>query len=276
MTKKYYLIIAVLSLFVFGACNSHKTEEKQADQRLNHIEQLIAENSLNAAKIEIDSIHMLFPRLVDKRKIAAALEDTIVRRESARTLAYCDSILPLKQKEADSIQRNFRFEKDTVYQEVGNYIYKTQRTENNANRNYLKTYVDENADLYLVSNYSGGKIEHSSVEVSVNELFAHTDTIEISNASNHSFTDGGTRWEAVTFKNNADKGVTAFISQYSSMRIKVTLLGKKSYVYYLADADKKAIAETYNLWVVKKDVAKLQKEIKKATLKIDRIKNRQK
>jgi len=75
----------------------------------------------------------------------------------------------------------------------------------------------------------------------------------------------------LTFKNQEDKGVGAFIAQNSGSRLKVTLYGKKSYIYYLSDSDKKAIAETYQLWIIKKDVAQLQKEIKKATVKIERI-----
>ena len=46
--------------------------------------------------------------------------------------------------------------------------------------------------------------------------------------------------------------------------------------YYLDNINKKAIVESYNLWVVKKDVKKLQLEIKKAAIKIERIKSRQK
>jgi hypothetical protein len=265
-------IIFLLLVLVLFSCNSRESQEKDADRRLKHIEQLICENALNAAKIEIDSIHSLYPRLVSKRRIAAAFQDTILRRECARTLAYCDSILPLKQHEADSIQRNFRLEKNEKYQQFGNYVYKTQQTESNSNRIYLKAYVDENCDFYLISNYSGAKIEQSSVEVSVNDLFAHTDTISSSNAAFHSFNDGGSHWETLTFKNEMEKGVSAFIAQNATMRIKVTLYGKKSYVYYLSDADKKAITETYHLWVVKKDVAQLQKEIVKANRKILRVK----
>ena len=272
MQNKHFLIFFIISILIIS-CNPRKAQEKQADVRLKKIEQLINENSLNAAKIQIDSIHLLFPKLVEKRKIAAALNDTIVRRESARNLAYCDSILPFKQHEADSIQKNFRFEKDTVYQQFGNFVYKNQRTESNSNRTYLKTYVDENADFYLISNYTGGKIEHISVRVSMNDMFAQTDSIETTNANYHSFDDSGTHWETVTFKNEADKGVTSFISQYSKERIKVTLQGKKTYVYYLSEGDKTAISETYNLWIVKKDVIKLLKEIKKSTIKIERINN---
>jgi len=268
--KRIFFFILIFTLFI--SCNSRKKLEKQADIRLKQIEQLISKNALNAAKIEIDSFHLLFPRLVSKRRVAAAFEDTILRRESSRTLAYCDSILPYKQHETDSIQMNFRFEKDKIYQETGNYIYKTQKTENNSTRIYLKGYVDGNADFYLISNYCGNELDHVTVEVLANDLFAHTDTIVTSDPSYHSFTDGGQRWEVVTFKNEAGKSVAAFISQYSTMPVKVILHGKKNYSYYLADSDKKAITESYHLWIVKTDVMKLQKEIKKAHAIIDRIK----
>ena len=266
--KLTFNLILAISLF---SCDSRHAQEKQADKLLADIQMLIDQNSLNSAKIEIDSIHKRFPMLVEKRRIAAALEDTIIRRESARSLVYCDSILPGKIHEMDSIQKNFRFEKNEKYQEIGNYVYKTQQTENNANRTYLKTYVDENADFYLISNYCGGKIEHGSIEVSSNDLFAHTDTISSSDPNYHGFDDGSLHFEAVTFKNQADKGVIAFITQSTAKQIKVTLHGKKSYIYYLSDADRKAIVETDHLWKVKKDVVQLQKEIKKASFRIEQI-----
>lgn len=269
--KAIKLSFLFISIIILSSCNTRKAQEKLADERLKHIEQLIDANSLNAAKIEIDSIHLLYPRLVNKRKIAESLNDTIIRRESARTLAYCDSILPLKIREMDSIAKNFRHERDSVYQEVGNFVYKTQRTENNATRTYLKTFVDDNADFYLVSNYCGSKIDYVCVEVTANDLLARTDSVGLSDAKNYSFTDAGTLWQSITFKNEAEKGVTAFIAQNSADRIKVTLQGKKSYVYYLSDVDKTAIKETYHLWIVKSDVVKLKKEIKKASLKIERI-----
>jgi len=269
--KLVFVFMLIFTLFI--SCNSRKELEKQADIRLKHIEQLISKNSLNAAKIEIDSFHLLFPRLVSKRRVAVAFEDTILRRESSRSLSYCDSILPYKQHEADSIQKNFRFEKDKVYQETGNYIYKTQKTESNSTRIYLKGYVDGNADFYLISNYCGKELDHVTVEVLAKDLFAHSDTTDTSDPNYHSFTDGGQRWEVVTFKNEAGKAVAAFIAQYSNMQIKVILHGKNNYSYFLDNSDKKAITESYHLWIVKTDVVKLQKEIKKAHAIIDRIKH---
>ena len=274
MLKKLPFFAAILYLIILSSCNSRGRQEKQADERLKQIEQLIIANDYNSAKLKIDTINLLFPRLVAKRKIAAAYKDTIIRRESARTIIYCDSILPFKQHVLDSILKEFRFEKNETYQEFGNYVYKSQITEQNTNRNYLKCYVDENADLYFVSNVTGSKTEHFAVQVSVNNLQAQTDTTNKSKGIFHSFTDGGVYWESLTFKNEDDNGISAFIAQHKSERIKVSLLGKKKISYYLSEQDKKAIAATYDLWTVKKEIKQLQKESEKATVRIGRIKLR--
>lgn len=273
MQNKIITCILIFSV-VLSSCNSKEKQEKQADERLKHIEQLISENNYGTAKLEIDSIHILFPRLVSKRKIAVAYRDTIIRRESSRTLAYSDSILPIKQHEFDSIQRDFRFEKNDKYQEFGNYVYKSQITEQNASRNYLKCYVDENADLYLISNVSGSRIEHNAVQLTANEISIQTDTTNTSKANFHNFSDAGMYWESLTFKNEAESGLTTFIFENQKEKIKVNLSGKKKISYYLSEQDKKAIAATYRFWILKKDLKQLQKEIEKATIKIGNIKLR--
>lgn len=273
MQNKIITCILICSVLL-SSCNSKEKQEKQADERLKHIEQLISENNYSTAKLEIDSIHILFPRLVSKRKIAAAYQDTIIRRESSRILTYSDSILPIKQHEFDSIQRDFRFEKNDKYQEFGNYVYKSQITEQNAGRNYLKCYVDENADLYLISNVSGSRIEHNAVQLTANEISIQTDTTNTSKANFHNFSDAGMYWESLTLKNEAESGLTAFISENQKEKIKVILTGKKKISYYLSEQDKKAIAATYRFWILKKDLKQLQKEIEKATIRIGNIKLR--
>ena len=264
---------SLLIISILLSCNSQEFKKKEADNRLKNIEMLIKNNAFNEAKIQIDSIHLLYPMLVEKRRIAAALSDTILRRESSRSLEYCDSILPIKIHEMDSIQKNFRFEKNPKYQDIGNFVYKTELTESNVNRTYLKTYVDENADFYLISNYCGSKIEQQSIEVSAGDLFAHTDTISLTDPTNHRFDDGGSHFESINFKNESGRSVFEFISQNNSKALKVTLQGTNKYVYFLSNVDRKAISETYHLWKVKRDVVQLKKEIKKATQRIARINN---
>ncbi len=274
LKKKIFYFIPLL--FLMLSCNSaEKKETAEIQQRLSNIEQLIEDNSLNAAKVELDSIHILFPRKVDARRVAKAWEDTIVRIENQRTLAYCDSLLPIRLHQQDSIQKNFRFEKNETYQSVGNYIYKTLPIEANYNRVYLRAYVDENADCFLVSNFTADyRLEHTSVKASMGDTYVSTDTIPLTDPFNHSFKEDGMYWEIVTFKNEAAGNVLAFINMYAKQRIKITLSGKRVYHYYLAENDKKALSETYALWQVKKDIKVLKKEWERAQAVIARINDR--
>lgn len=269
MKSIIFSVLVLCSILV--ACNSKRQQEQDADRRLKHIEQLLASNSLNAAKIELDSIHALFPGLISKRRIAAALQDTVARRECARNLLYCRQILPVRLHVIDSLQKAFHFEKNEKYQDVGNYVYKSLVTESNMNRSYLKAYVDEQANLFLVSNYTGAKILHSSVEVASQGVFSHTDTLDVNGPDFHSFDDGGTHWETLTFKNENDRGVLSFISQHSDLPVRVTLYGHKSYGYELTRQDKVALSATYHLWMAMKDVKIVNKEIAKSEAILKRI-----
>jgi hypothetical protein len=273
--NKYIFPFAFLFLIFFCACNSKTKLEKEADARLEHISQLIKTNNWNTAKNEIDSIHALYPRLVEKRKTAQTYKDMIERHEAMRTIVYCDSMLGFKRQEADSLQKMFIFEKNEQYQEYGNFIYKNLIIENNLDRSYLRAEVNENADFFLISYYRGAsKIAHNSLKVSAaNDVFAMTDSIpEL--IFKHSFADDGVRWESVTFKNENASNVGMFIAQHQQENIKVRLLGGHNMAYQLTPNDKKAITETYKLWVVMSDVSRLEREILKSKAKIEYIKKR--
>jgi hypothetical protein len=51
----------------------------------------------------------------------------------------------------------------------------------------------------------------------------------------------------------------------------VTLLGSKKIEYQLPESDKKAIEASYHLWIVKKDIMRLEREILKAQVIIGNI-----
>ena len=276
MQTKLSFIALLLCVVFLNSCNSRAKEEKNADEKLKNIEQLIAVNEYDAALLQIDTVNILYPRLVAKRKIAAALKDTILRRQSADVLKYSNSVLPRKLAQLDSLQKEFRFEKDDTYQEFGNFVYKSQITEQNTSRNYLKCYVDENADLYVISNVVGTKLNQKSLKVSSGALSVQTDTLNATTGNFHSFSNDGTYWETLTFKNEADSGIVAFVAKHKAERIKVDLTGTKKLSYYLSDQDKKAIAATYDFWILKKDVKKLQNDVEKATIRIGRIQLRYK
>lgn len=271
MIKKLFPLVVLSFVLLLSSCNGRKKEEQQADKLLENIEQLIAANDYKSANSVIESLHKTYPRLVSRRKVAAAYADTIVRRESALVLIQCGQLLPPKTKQLDSLKVNFKLEKNEKYQETGNYVYKTQTTEQNAGRNYLKYSVDENGDTYLVSNYTGRKINHHSIKVSTGDLSQQTDSLQ-RNGVFHAFDDSGAHYETLTFRNADDNGLAAFISAHAGKPIKITLTGNNNYSYTLLPQDAKAIGATYQFASLLKETKQLQKDAEKATIRIEKIK----
>ena len=173
---------------------------------------------------------------------------------------------------AEKLKKNFRLDKDERYQDVGNYVYKLLRTESNAERCYLQATVSEKAEITLKSTYCGaGAIKYTRVELASGEETVHSEEVPLDNVANHSFADGGLTWQMLSLKDEAALSLLNFISTHQQDRIKVSLLGGKSYVYYLMDSEKKALGETYHFAIVMRDIARLEKEIQKANYTIGKF-----
>lgn len=269
------IILFVIVTLSNTGCSSDK-KEKQADTEIAAIEQLINNNFYNLARIKIDSFHINYRMMVDKRRLVSSLQDTITLRESYRTIQYCDTVLPKLTHQLDSMMKNFRFEKDTVFQETGDYVHKLHITEQNVNRNYLKVKIDENGELKIFSYVKGMKIAHKSLKVSAGDLFAETDSLVQKNFSEHDFNDGENYFESVIFGGESAENIVKFIYDNHTSKPKVTLNGNREYAYFLSQNDIKAIADSYHFWIVKRDVVKLERQLKSSKLKILRIKTNKK
>lgn len=261
-----------LVLAAFVGCGPKLTDEEKAQLRLVQVRQLIANNQLNQAKLEIDSIHSLHRMQVNERRVAAHLADSIVCIESLRTIAYCDSMLVIKQAEKAELIKQFRLEKNEQYQTEGNYVNRLLRTESNAERCYLQAYVTESSDVYLKSTYCGTfKVEHTHLTLSSNEITVSSPALAYSDAANHTFSDGGLTWETLSYKNDDALALLNFISANQDQRIAVSLGGKRKYNYTLMQSEKKALGATYHFGVVMRDIAQLEQEVFKAKRRIEQI-----
>ena len=72
-------------------------------------------------------------------------------KEAERNIAFCDSLLPIKLEEVEGLKKGFAFEKDSVYEEIGNYIWKQQTIERNVQRCYVRCGVNEEGEMYLAA-----------------------------------------------------------------------------------------------------------------------------
>lgn len=273
--KKYnlYTLSAITFAMIMSSCNG---DAKKAQERLDKAQSYYEQGDFFSARNEIDSIRALYPKEVDALKNALELMRKVDFKESERNLAYCDSLLPIRMQEVEDLKKGFVFEKDSDYQEIGNYIWKQQTIERNVQRCYIRCGVDERGEMYLASVYFGGKpINHTGIRLSAGgDLFAETASIPYDGGINYRFKDMGNTTEVVTYKGDAGKDAVQFIYDNSDKRIKVEYTGGKPYVIYIAEGDKKALTSTYNLASVLSDIDHLKTEKQKAEKKQAYLKNK--
>lgn len=256
-------LIALPLFMTLFSCNS---DEKKAEELFQRAESSFATGDYSLAKLQIDSIRTLYPKAFEVRKAGIKLMQQVDLQEQQKTLVYLDSVMAVKQASLDSIKGNFVLEKDTAYQEVGNYFYPTQTVEKNIGRSFLRGQVNERGEMSITSIYcAGGKLHHRAVKVSVDDLFAETPI----SPDCYETTDLGKAIEKADYKLGADGGVIAFIkANQDKKRIRLEFIGDRNYKTTMQPNDIKAIAELSRLAQVLSSIEAIKKEQNEANLKI--------
>ena len=254
---------ALLALSVLAGCGDGG--EKAAQLHLQKAEQALQMEQFSEAKLQIDSIKVLYPKAFEARKQGIKLMQQIDLKEQQKTLVYLDSMMQEKQVQLDAIKGQFVLEKDTAYQEIGNWFYPSQVVEKNVGRSFLRGQVNELGEMSLTSIYcAGGKLNHTSVKVSVGELFAETPMTKDS----YTTTDLGRTIEKADYKVGEDGGVVGFIAANQDKNIQLTFIGDKTYRTAMQKNDRKAIAELSELARILSGMEEIRKQQKEANLKI--------
>ena len=116
--------------------------------------------------MQIDSIKILYPKAFETRRGGHWIDATSGTEGARKTLVYLDSLLQQKQGELDALKGKFTLEKDTEYQQIGNYLHPSQVIEKNLHRSYLRFQVNENGQMSMTSIYCGpSNIHHVGVKV---------------------------------------------------------------------------------------------------------------
>ena len=254
---------ALLALALLTGCGDGG--EKQAQLHLQKAEQALLMENFSEAKLQIDSIKMLYPKAFEARKQGIKVMQQVDLKEQTKTLAYLDSVMLVKQAQLDSIKGDFVLEKDTAYQDVGNYFYPTQTVEKSIGRSFLRGQVTELGEMSLTSIYcAGGQLHHTSVKVSVGDLFAET---SISKDS-YETTDLGKTIEKSDYKIGEDGGVVGFIIANQDKNIQLQFIGDKTYRTAMDKNDRKAIVKLADLARILSSMEEIRKQQKEASLKI--------
>lgn len=272
--SKYVLVSFVSFLLLFSSCRNEVTEQEKAEMLFLEAQQLYKENKFNSSKLLIDSIHKEYHRVIPVREKVRTLAFTIVYNEQQRNLVYFDSLLTLKQEEWESTLKAFRLSKDSAYLEEKLYLHKSKVYRYTPHTDLLPQ-VDELGKLTLISVYHSGRFFQHSFKVSNPEgFFVETLTIPKGNLNFHTFSDGQSSWEYLSFNEINQNGVVEFIAQYADEKLQITLQGRRNHVYYLEERTKKAIKEAHHFSVLTKDILLLKKQIKQSEIKISSIKQK--
>jgi len=172
--KKLTICITLIAAILTG-CNG---DEKAAQARLDKARAMYENNEFFGAKNEIDSIRALYPKEVKVLKQGLTLMRQVEVKEAERNIAFCDSLLPIKLDEVEGLKKGFAFEKDSVYEEIGNYIWKQQTIERNVQRCYVRCGVNEEGEMYLanvVRFIEDTKLADTPTEICVEETLSDED-----------------------------------------------------------------------------------------------------
>jgi hypothetical protein len=260
------VIRIVLFAALFVGCTNRA---KEAGSMLQNARSMYEREEFASAKNEIDSLRTAYPKEFGVLKEALELMRMVELKEAERTIAFCDSFIPAKQAESVEWSKGFVFEKDSVYEEMGNYIWKQQTVERNVERSYIRCGVNEKGEMYLASVYFGSApINHTGIKVSTKDgLYTETPAIPYDGGLNYRFKDLGNTSEIVHYKGEHCTDVANFIYTHVKERLKVEYTGGKPYAIYLSDTEKRAIAATCDLTVVLSDIEKMKTEREKALKK---------
>lgn len=264
---KRIFLIALSILFLLSACNN---EEKHAQELLTKADEFYSLNDFVSAKQLLDSLKASFPKEVAILREGLGLKRKIELKEQERNLVYADSILKARENEAETLKKNFLFEKDPEYDEIGKFISQQQMLEKNLQRSYLRTGVNERGEMYMASVYHGKAIGHTKIKVSKPDgQFTETMNIPRDGSTNYSFIDGGVTTEIVTYQNGKDNGVILFICDNYKEKLKIEYIGERNFNMQIREQDKKAMLEIRDLAVVLSDIEYFKKEIEKSKERIE-------
>ena len=256
-------LLALMAVVILTACGDGG--EKQAQIRLQKAEAALQQENFSEAKLQIDSVKILYPKAFEARKQGIKLMQQVDLKEQRKTLVYLDSMMSVKQSQLDSIKGRFVLEKDTAYQDIGNYFYPTQVVEKSLGRSFLRGQVNELGEMSLTSIYcAGGALHHTAVKVSVGDTFAETPASKDS----YETTDLGRVIEKADYKIGEDGGVTNFIVANQDKNIQLQFIGDKTYRTAMQKNDRIAIVELTGLARILSAMEEIRKQQKEANLKI--------
>ncbi len=206
----------------------------------------------------------------EQRREEKHRQDSLALVAQEKSYAYYDSLRTTLLPVADSLIKEFRYEKQEKYEDHGRYTHKLLRTTANTQRNYIQPTIRDNGTIDLKCFYYGSKaLGFEAVTLSVDSVQNRY------TGSTHAFEAEG--WhETLTLSAEDALRLLRFVDAYTpASRIRVCYEGTKSRaIWYLTKNDAQALLSTYRLGVTMQDINQLETRMHSTSLQISKYRNR--
>lgn len=204
------------------------------------------------------------PSRVEQMRQEKEQRDQVKYVQAQQNMRYSDSLLQVLLPQVDPLLKQFVYQKNDKAEDHGHYVHRLLQTTTNVSRNFLQAYVDDNRVVSVQSYYFGaGRHNQRAVQVCVGEDYVEKE------GSNHAFQAEG--WhEILTIQGEDALQLLNFICVREHDRLRVKSIGDRSVEYVLTDREKQALAETYQLAVLMRDIDALERAMHVADLQMQK------
>lgn len=212
-------ILVVLFAVILSGCA--EDVERLARPYLNRANQSYITKQYGLAKLQLDSIKLLYPKAFETRKQAQQLQVRVELDEATTSKQYADSLLADAQARIAPLTAQLHLDKDARYQDVGYYYSSRHRAEQQVGRSYLRPQVSEQGECAIVAFYRGKAVSAHTLRFTAPdgtfmELKAQAEPYNTSDALG--------RTERTDYVVPTDANIASFVAQCKSLP-RVTLVG---------------------------------------------------
>lgn len=250
--KIRHLLLALATGLALTNCA--EDVEKLAKPYLDRAQQSFNNSQYALAKLQIDSIRMLYPKAFETRAKAQSLLIEVELAEAHAGKHYTDSLLAEAQAKAKQLAAALYLDKDTRYQDIGAYYASRHRTEKNVGKSYLRPQTDERGAFTITAFYRGRPIGAQALRLTASdgsyvELQPTAEPYVMSDATGHT--------------ERTDFAATPDVAHYVALHtnIKATIIGKNGKAQIpFTKADIQALAQVADLAKALHATTRLQAE----------------
>ncbi len=264
----HFARLLVISLCILSSCVHNPNNHDLAVARLLTVRQLVEQGRWNQAKIELDSIHLLYPQEVAVRRDAQKVSDSLFCLEAHRNMEYADSVKNVLRPRYEEMAARFVHRVNATYPDQSYFIHRTL-TYISDDQTHISASVYDNSEVLLRSVWVGNDLNHVRLTLRVGDLQQSAE------GSLHVTQDLARRKKSVKIEVLTISGSPAldmlhYVDLNRTQSMQVRLSGEHNASYTMSQNIVEALSETYEFAILLRDIQTAEQQSKRAKGIIDR------